>query len=87
MGWYFCPRALGASFPGKNFFLLDSDCLPVTLFEAFDLWQEAYLTRFPLGAEEFRKMPHPLLQHQRFQHDCCVRDTREGTSHQKMGQG
>ena len=32
-------------------------------------------------------MPHPLLQHQRFQHDCCVRDTREGTSHQKMGQG
>ena len=32
-------------------------------------------------------MPHPLLQHQRFQHDCYVRDTREGTSHQKMGQG
>ena len=32
-------------------------------------------------------MPHPLLQHPRFQHDCYVRDTREGTSHQKMGQG
>ena len=83
----FVLAALGASFPGKHFFLLDSDCLPVTLFEAFDLWQEAYLTRFPLGAEEARRMPHPLLQHQRFQHDCYVRDTREGTSHQKMGQG
>ena len=83
----FVLAALGASFPGKHFFLLDSDCLPVTLFEAFDLWQEAYLTRFPLGAEESSKMPHPLLQHQRFQHDCYVRDTREGTSHQKMGQG
>ena len=39
----FVLAALGASFPGKHFFLLDSDCLPVTLFEAFDLWQEAYL--------------------------------------------
>ena len=56
----FVLAALGASFPGKHFFLLDSDCLPVTLFEAFDLWQEAYLTRFPLGAEESRKLPHPL---------------------------
>ena len=83
----FVLAALGASFPGKRFFLLDSDCLPVTLFEAFDLWQEAYLTRFPLGAEESRKLPHPLLQHQRFRHDCYVKDTREGTSHQKMGQG
>ena len=27
----------GASFPGKHFFLLEGDCLPVTLFEAFDL--------------------------------------------------
>ena len=51
------------------------------------MWQEAYLTRFPLGAEESRKTPHPLLHHQRFQHDCYVRDTREGTSHQKIGQG
>ena len=83
----FVLAALGASFPGKHFFLLDSDCLPVTLFEAFDLWQEAYLTRFPLGAEESRKLPHPLLQYQRFQHDWYVKDTREGTSHQKVGQG
>ena len=83
----FVLAALGASFPGKHVFLLDSDCLPVTLFEAFDLWQEAYLTRFPLGAEESRKLPHPLLQYQRFQRDCYVKDTREGTSHQKVGQG
>ena len=83
----FVLAALGASSPGKHFFLVDSDCSPVTLFEAFDLWQEAYLTRFPLGAEESRKTPHPLLHHQRFQHDCYVRDTREGTSHQKIGQG
>ena len=42
----FVLAALGASFPGKHFFLLDSDCLPVTLFEAFDLWQVAYLTHW-----------------------------------------
>jgi len=41
--------------------------LPVTLFEAFDLWQEAYLTRLSLGAEEPRKTPHPLLVNQRFE--------------------
>ena len=87
MGGYLFLAALGASFPGKYFFLLDSDCLPVTLFEAFDLWQEAYLTRFPLGAEESCKLQHPLLQYQRFQHDWYVKDTREGTSHQKVGQG
>ena len=81
----FVLAALGASFPGKHFFLLDSNCLPVTLFEAFDLWQEAYLARFPLGAEESCKPPHPLLQYQRFQTDCYVKDTREGTSHQKIG--
>jgi len=37
----FVLAALGASFPSKHFFLVDS-CLPVTLFEAFDLWQEAF---------------------------------------------
>ena len=83
----FALAAPGASFPGKYFFLLDSDCLPVTLFEAFDLWQEVYLTRFPQGAEESRKLPHPLLQYQRFQHDWYVKDTREGTFHYKVGQG
>ena len=80
-------RLLEPRSQASTFFLVDSDCLPVTLFEAFDLWQEANLTRFPLGAEESRKTPHPLLYHQRFKHDCHVRDTREGTSHQKIGQG
>ena len=37
--------------------------------------------------KRFRKKTHPLLIHQRFQNDCYVRDTREGTSHQKIGQG
>ena len=37
----FALAALVALFPGVNFILLDSDCLPVTLFEAADLWREA----------------------------------------------
>ena len=68
-------------FRAKNFFLLDSDCLPVTLF---DLWQEAYLTRFPLGAEESVKCHIPYSS-TNGQHDCYVRDTREGTSHGTRG--
>ena len=47
----FVLAALGAVFPGVHFILLDSDCLPVTLFEAADLWKEAYLTRFPKGSK------------------------------------
>ena len=43
----FVLAALVAMFPGINFILLDSDCLPVTLFEVEDLWTEAYLARFP----------------------------------------
>ena len=46
----FVLAALVAIFPGINFILLDSDCLPITLFEAADLWKEGYLTRFPPGA-------------------------------------
>ena len=34
----FVLAALVAVFPGLNFALLDSDCLPVTLFEIEDLW-------------------------------------------------
>ena len=36
----FVLAALVAMFPGINFVVLDSDCLPVTLFEAEDLWTE-----------------------------------------------
>lgn len=39
----FVLAALGAFFPSITFILLDSDCLPITLFEVADLWQEAYL--------------------------------------------
>ena len=46
----FVLAALVAIFPGINFILLDSDCLPITLFEAADLWKEGFLTRFPPGA-------------------------------------
>ena len=33
--------ALSLTFPGLHIVLLDSDCVPVTLFEVEDLWQEA----------------------------------------------
>ena len=42
----FVLAALVAIFPGTNFILLDSDCLPITLFEAADLWKEGFLARF-----------------------------------------
>lgn len=81
----FVLAALGASFPGKHFLLVDSDCLPVTLFEAFDLWQEVYLARFPLTDE--CKTPHSLPVNQRFENALYVKGTLEGTSHEKIFQG
>ena len=33
--------------PGLNFVLLDSDCLPVTLFEVEDLWTGTFLAEVP----------------------------------------
>ena len=47
----FVLTALVAVFPGINLVLLDSDCLPVTLFEVEDLWTEAYLARVPAHCE------------------------------------
>ena len=37
----FVLAALCLAFPGLHIVLLDSDCVPVTLFEVEDLWQEA----------------------------------------------
>ena len=37
----FVLAALCLVFPGLHIVLLDSDCVPVTLFEVEDLWQEA----------------------------------------------
>ena len=56
----FVLAALVAVFPGINFILLDSDCLPITLFEAADLWKEGFLARFPLGSGKGFAQQHPL---------------------------
>ena len=36
-----CMQGLCLVFPGLHIVLLDSDCVPITLFEVEDLWQEA----------------------------------------------
>ena len=41
----FVLSALVFLFPGVHFVLLDSDCVPVTLFEVADLWKELSLVR------------------------------------------
>ena len=62
----FVLAALVSIFPGINFILLDSDCLPITLFEAADLWKEAYLTRFPSGTGKGLPQQHPLHRKREF---------------------
>ena len=61
----FVLAALVAVFPGLNFVLLDSDCLPVTLFEVEDLWTEAFLARFPVHSDVGIPKEHPLHACQR----------------------
>ena len=56
----FVLAALVAVFLGLNFVLLDSDCLPVTLFEVEDLWTEAFLARFPAHSDGGIPKEHPL---------------------------
>ena len=65
----FVLAALVAVFPGLNFVLLDSDCLPVTLFEVEDLWTEAFLARFPVHSDVGIPKEHPLRACQRFRSD------------------
>ena len=65
----FVLAALVAVFPGINFVLLDSDCLPVTLFEVEDLWTEAYLARFPAHCESGIPQAHPLRALARYSND------------------
>ena len=83
----FVLAALGAVFPGIHFILLDSDCLPVTLFEAADLWKESYLTRFPSGSEDGLATCHPLHELDRFQRDQTVIFTQGEASVENVGQG
>ena len=83
----FVLAALVAMFPGINFILLDSDCLPVTLFEAEDLWTEAYLARFPAYCESGIPEAHPLRAFSRFSTDPQVVYTQSHVCSTRMGQG
>ena len=85
----FVLAALVAVFPGLNFvlLLLDSDCLPVTLFEVEDLWTEAFLARFPVHSDGGIPKEHPLHTWQRFRSDPKVQYTQHRVSSTRMGQG
>ena len=83
----FVLAALVAMFPGINFVLLDSDCLPVTLFEVEDLWTEAYLARFPAHCESGIRQAHPLRALARFSKDPQVVYTQSRVCSTRMGQG
>ena len=76
----FVLAALVAVFPGINFVLLDSDCLPVTLFEVEDLWTEAYLARFPVHGEGGIPQAHPLRALARYSNDPKVVYTQSRVS-------
>ena len=67
--------------------LLDSDCLPVTLFEVADLWTEAFLARFPAHSDGGLPKVHPLLALQRFRTDPQVEYTQHRVCSTRMGQG
>ena len=82
----FVLAALVAVFPGINFVLLDSDCLPVTLFEVEDLWTEAYLARFPAHGEGGIPQAHPLRALARYSNDPKVVYTQSRVSSTRMGQ-
>ena len=83
----FALAALVVFFPGINFILLDSDCLPVTLFEAADLWKEAYLTRFPPGTGKALPKKHPLHRRRAYVSDSKVVYTQQRVNENTMGQG
>ena len=83
----FVLAALVAVFPRLNFVLLDSDCLPVTLFEVEDLWTEAFLARFPAHSDGGLPKAHPLLEFQRFRTDPQVEYTQHRVCSTRMGQG
>ena len=83
----FVLAALVAMFPGINFVLLDSDCLPVTLFEVEDLWTEAFLARYPAHSESGIPKTHPLRAFERFRTDPRVVYTQHRVCSTRMGQG
>ena len=83
----FALAALVAVFPDTHFILLDSDCLPVTLFEAADLWKEAYLTRFPPRTGKVLPTKHPLHRKQAYIRDPKVVYTQHRVNADTIGQG
>ena len=83
----FVLAGLVAMFPGLNFVLLDSDCLPVTLFEVEDLWTEAFLARFPAHSDGGIPQAHPLQAFERFRADPQVVYTQHRVCSTRMGQG
>ena len=82
----FVLAALVAMFPGINFVLLDSDCLPITLFEVEDLWTEAYLARFPVHSNCGIPRAHSLRAFKRFCNDPKVVDTQQQVGSTRMEQ-
>ena len=76
-----------AIFPGINFILLDSDCLPITLFEAADLWKEGFLTRFPPGAGKGLPQKHPLRRKRDYVNRPDVVYTQHRVDADRQGQG
>ena len=83
----FVLAALVAIFPGINFILLDSDCLPITLFEAADLWKEGFLARFPLGAGKGLPQQHPLHRRRDYVNRPDVVYTQHRVNADRQGQG
>ena len=76
-----------AIFPGINFILLDSDCLPTTLFEAADLWKDGFLTRFPPGAGKGLPQKHPLHRKRDYVNRPDVVYTQHRVDADRQGQG
>ena len=72
---------------GSTFVLLDSDCLPVTLFEVEDLWTEAFLARFPAHSESGMPQAHPLRAFARFRTDPQVVCTTSCLQHSNGARG
>ena len=83
----FVLAALVAIFPGINFILLDSDCLPITLFEAADLWKEGFLARFPPGAGKGLSQKHPLHRKRDYVNRPDVVYTQHRVDADRPGQG
>ena len=83
----FVLAALVAVFPSINFILLDSDCLPITLFEAADLWKEGFLSRFPPGSGKGLPQQHPLHRRRDFVNRPDVVYTQHRVNADRQGQG